>query len=153
MSNFRNLASTALAVALAVGIAGCGHSDYAPVSGVVTLNGKPYRNCVVQFLPMSTKEHPTPGRGSSGSTDENGRFQLKTFDAHEGAAIGRQRVQIRTRYSAGLHGYEVWDPGQNKIVRADTDPIPPEWNYASNKEYEVPPGGTDKANFDIVTTK
>ena len=55
-----------------------------------------------------------------------------------------------TRYNAEIKGYEVWDPGSNKAVKSYTDPIPPEWNSASTKEFDVPSGGTDQANFDIV---
>jgi hypothetical protein len=153
MTTVRNLAFAASACALAVGLTGCGRSDYAPVSGVVTLNGKPYRNAAVLFLPISTADHPTPGRGSSGHTDENGRFTLKSVEGVMGAAVGKHNVQIRTTYSAQFKGYEVWDPESSKVVKASVDPIPLEWNTLSKKEFEVPPGGTDKANFDIVTTK
>jgi hypothetical protein len=151
MTMVRNLAFAASACALAVGLAGCGRSDYVSVSGVVTLNGKPYRNAVVLFLPTATSDHPTPGRGSSGHTDENGRFTLKTVEGVRGAAVGKNNVQIRTMYSAQVKGYEVWDPDSNKMVKASVDPIPLEWNTLSKREFEVPPGGTDKANFDIVT--
>ncbi len=78
---------------------------------------------------------------------------MKTSDGHAGAAIGRNRVRIRTRYSDKLKGYEVWDNASNKAVKAASDPIPPEWNSETNQEFTVPPGGTDAANFDIVTSK
>jgi hypothetical protein len=154
MTRVRNLALTTLAGVLAVCLGGCGRGPkYVQVSGVVTLNSKPHRNAVVTFLPIGTADNPTPGRGSTGATDENGHFTLKAVDAHEGAAVGKQQVRIVTRYSAKLKGYEVWDPVGKKMVRAEADPIPPEWNSQSTKEFTVPPGGTDQANFDIVTTK
>ena len=151
MTTVRNWA---LAGALAVSLTGCGgRAGYAPVSGVVTLNGKPYRNGVVMFLPAATKDNPTPSRGSTGYTNENGRFTLKSVDGDVGAAIGKHHVRIATRYSKELNGYEVWDADSNKAVTAGVDPIPPEWNSKTTKEFDVPRGGTDKANFDIVTVR
>ena len=153
MNQVRKLALPALGAVLALSILGCGNSRYVPVSGVVTLDGKPYRNAVVMFQPIATQDNPNPGRGSSGSTDENGRFALKTFEGHAGAVIGKHRVRITTRYSEKLHGYEVWDAAKNEAVKSVTDPIPPEWNYNSKQEFDVPSGGTDQAKFDIVTKK
>jgi hypothetical protein len=153
MNQIRTRAFAALAGVLALGLAGCGRSNYAPVSGVVTLNGKPFRNAFVQFQPIATTDHPDPGRGSGGTTDENGHFTLKTVDGQAGAATGKHRVRISTRYSEKLHGYEVWDAAQNRMVKVAADPIPPEWNYDSNREFAVPAGGTDQANFDILTNR
>jgi hypothetical protein len=153
MNQVRNWAVAALVCVLAMGLVGCGNSPYVPVSGVVTVNGKAYRNAYVQFLPVGTADNPTPGRGSTGHTDENGRFTLKTDDGHEGAVVGKQRVRITTKYSKELKGYEVWNPETNKAEKSATDPIPPEWNFTSKHEFDVPAGGTSKANFDIVTKK
>ena len=153
MDQLCKLAFTALAGLFAVSLVGCGNTRYVPVSGVVTLDGKPYRNAVVKFEPMASKDYPNPGRGSTGSTDENGRFTLKTFEGQAGAVIGKHRVRISTRYSEKLHGYEVWDPAKNEAVKAATDPIPPGWNYESKQEFDVSSGGTDQAKFDIVTKK
>jgi hypothetical protein len=153
MNQVRNWAPAALAGLLAVGLVGCGNSRYVPVSGVVTVNGKPYRNATVQFLPVATGDNPNPGRGALGHTDENGRFTLKTDDVHEGAVVGKHRIRITTKYSKELKGYEVWDAEKNQAVKAAADPVPPEWNYESKKEFTVPAGGTDKANFEIVTKR
>ena len=35
----------------------------------------------------------------------------------------------------------------------NVDPIPAEWNSVSKVEFDVPEGGTDKANFDIQTKR
>jgi len=153
MNQASRLALPPLAAVLAVSILGCGNTRYVPVSGVVTLDGKPYRNAIVMFQPMATQDNPNPGRASSGSTDENGRFSVKTFEGQAGAVIGKHRVRITTRYSEKLRGYEVWDAAKNEAVKAVTDPIPPEWNYDSKHEFDVPSAGTDQAKFDIATKK
>jgi hypothetical protein len=154
MTKVRQLSLSAVAgVLLAFSLAGCGKSGNAPVSGVVTLNGKPHRNALVSFLPIANADHPNPGRASSGFTDENGHFTLKAVDGDAGAVVGKHRVRIATKYNDKVKGYEVWDSDLNKLVKAATDPIPPGWGQDSKKEFDVPSGGTDKANFDIVTKK
>jgi hypothetical protein len=134
-------------------IAGCGGGPkYVKVSGVVKLNGQPYKNAVVTFQPMSTGNDPNPGRGSSGITDENGRYELKTDEGQSGAAVGKHRVRIVTKYEGGTIDPQVGSPDRvdprerNRIHR---EPIPAEWHSNSNVEFEVPPGGTDHADFDI----
>jgi hypothetical protein len=137
---------------------GCGGGpQYVGVSGVVTLNGKPYRGAVVNFQPTGTPQNPYPGRGSYGHTDENGRFTLVVDDKIAGAVVGKHRVRIATARGTPSPG---WDPalgtpdGDPKgRPKPGIDPIPPEWNTSSTKEFEVPPRGTDQANFDIVSRK
>ena len=140
-----------LAGALSLSLFGCTGNGNVPVSGVVELNGKPYRGAVVSFQPIATDTNPIPGRGSTGITDENGRFILKAFEGGRGAVPGKHLVRITTRYSEKLKGYEVWDPAKKESVKSSTDPIPPPWNYNSKEEFEVPAGGTDQANFKIIT--
>ena len=151
MTRLRVLAAGALLVAAA----GCAGVDgFAPVSGVVTLDGKPYGNAVVSFQPIGTKDNPAPGRGSSAYTDENGRFVLRCDDRFDGALIGKHQVRIMTRGSDVVgqvpDGVSSDDgaPPAGKV-----DPIPPEWNALSKVEFDVPKGGTDQANFNIVTKK
>ena len=66
MRRLRLLAVAALGAMLGA-VAGCGEkSKYAPVSGVVKLNGKPYPNAAVMFQPVGSKDNQNPGRGSAG---------------------------------------------------------------------------------------
>ena len=144
-----------LAVAgLFAALAGCsGGPDYAPVSGVVTLDGKPYGKAVVSFQPIGTSENPNPGRGSSAYTDENGRFVLKSDATRDGAVVGKHRVRIMTRGNNVVGQDPVGGSSDETPVNNQVDPIPPEWNSMSDKTFVVPPGGTDQANFDIKTKK
>jgi len=134
---------------------GCGGSGYAPVSGVVKVNGQPYGKAVVTFQPIGTTENPNPGRGSSAYTDETGRYVL-TGDK-PGAVVGKHLVRIMTKgndvVTQSPDGTSA-DGGTAIVAAGKTiDPIPPEWNAQSTKEFEVPAGGTDKADFDIVSEK
>jgi hypothetical protein len=140
------------------GAAGCGGSGpkYVPVSGVVTLNGKPYPNAMVSFQPVGTAENPNPGRGSSAYTDENGRFTLRTDDGKVGAVVGKHHIRIQTKRDSttGVSVPGIGSPDSGVPARVEIEPIPLEWySSTSNKEFDVPPGGTDQANFAIVTRK
>src|SRR5262249_31996104 len=124
---------------------------YVPVSGVVKLDGKPYGKAAVSFQPIGTTENPNPGRGSSAYTDENGHFELIS-DSHRGAVAGKHLVRITTR-SEAMAGRAGLGSSDSAPARRPVDPIPLEWNWQSDKEFEVPAGGTDKANFDIASRK
>jgi len=136
------------ACALLAAAVGCGGSKFAPVSGVVTLDGKPYGKAAVSFQPVGDKDNPYPGRGSSAYTDENGRFVLVS-DENNGAVIGKHLVRITTRANELATQEGVGSSDGAPVKRAER--IPPQWNSESQKTFEVPPSGTDKANFEIKT--
>jgi hypothetical protein len=142
--------------------AGCsGGPKLAPVSGVVTLDGKPYPNAVVSFQPIGGKGNENPGRGSMGLTDANGRFELLYENVQKGAVVGKHNVRISTvpgKGSATPVDSELGSPDGVVLPKGakpdmDYDLIPTEWNENSTKTFVVPAGGTDQANFDIVTKK
>ena len=136
---------------------GCGGSGgYVRVSGVVTLDGNPYKNAIVSFQPLGTPGNPNPGRGSTGLTDTNGRYTLTTDDGYTGAIVGKHRIRIRTRVDdpAAVIDPSVGSPDDPLPKGKVVEPIPQEW-FADHttKEFDVPAGGTDKADFAIVTKK
>jgi hypothetical protein len=139
------------ATVLLVGVIGCSGSKFVPVSGVVSLDGKPYGKAAVSFQPVGTAENPNPGRGSSAYTDESGRFVLIS-DEHDGAVVGKHLVRITTRSKELVGEPGVGSPDGAPVDRR-VEPIPPAWNMESEKQFEVPPGGTDQANFDISTKR
>ena len=107
---------------------------------------------VVVFLPKATADNPNPGRSSAGETDAKGHFVLKTDELKNGAVIGKHLIKVQTRgqviqVDPTVGSADSYDP------RAKRDPIPAEWNTMSEKEFVVPAGGTDQANFEIVTKK
>ncbi|MBI3462236.1 MAG: hypothetical protein HY000_04130 [Planctomycetes bacterium] len=143
------------ALALAIlALTGCDSGpNYVPVSGVVTLDGKPYPDAVVLFMPRAPEPGEDPGRGSSSYTDANGRFQLKTMDGDEGAVVGKHTVQITSKGTVMEIDPEVGSPDDfARGTQFKVDPIPREWANPG-KDFEVPSGGTDQANFDIVSKK
>lgn len=57
---------------------------------MVTLDGKPLGRAAVAFVPYER------GNGAYATTDAEGRYTLRYMAHHEGAVIGRNRVEIRT---------------------------------------------------------
>jgi len=75
-------------------IAGCGGvSDappLAPVSGTVTMGGKPVADATVGFH-LDGEGAP---RAGTGTTDENGKFRITTFNTNDGAIVGTHVVTV-----------------------------------------------------------
>jgi hypothetical protein len=70
------------------GIVGCGGSGVAPVSGRVTLDGRPLEHADVMFQPDGSQ------RLSAGRTDADGRYELAYKRGEPGAIVGEHSVRI-----------------------------------------------------------
>lgn len=82
----------------AVVIIGCTGKDpnepvMVPVSGTVSLDGKPLSGADVSFVPTGQ----TLGQGAVGRTDKDGSFTLHGRRGGEGAATGSYKVVISKR--------------------------------------------------------
>ncbi len=124
---------------------GCNDSRFkiVPVSGVVTIDGKPIESAFVSFDPRSTSEDGIAGPGSFGRTDAEGRYKLTTYDRQNGAVHATHRVAIRTMIA------EDGPDGNPRIVRREL--LPPKFHQRSTLTFEVEDEGTDQANFDLST--
>jgi len=102
----RRAACLAAALALTFGLVGCAGNatdgNLVPVTGNVTLDGKPLAGASVTFAVVGG----TPGLGGVGITDEAGNFEIADFRAGKGLAPGEYKVLV------------------SKIVMADGSPIP-----------------------------
>ena len=130
-----------LVAALSLGISGCGSgSGVAPVTGKVTLDGKPLANAHIAFQPIAGAKRNV-GVGSYATTDGEGRYQLKTSDKDQpGAVIGQHRVEINLR---------VESDDRDPRTRPAPKVLPPRYNLQSELQFEVKSGGTSDANFDL----
>jgi hypothetical protein len=112
----------------------------APVSGIVTLDGKPLANAHVAFQPTATTGK-SAGMGSAGVTDQNGAYMLRLSDSDQpGAVIGNHRVEINLKQEA-----DDRDPK----LRPPSKALPPQYNRQSTLEFNVESGGSAAANFDL----
>ena len=78
-------------IAFAALLSGCGGSDapsVAPVTGVVTYQGKPVAGATVNFIKEGAP------RSGVGITNAEGRFQISTFANNDGAIIGDHVVTV-----------------------------------------------------------
>jgi hypothetical protein len=123
---------------------GCGGTKHAPVSGKVTLNGQPLANVFVSFQPIAKEGSTEAGPGSSGTTDAQGRFTLKMATGENGAVVGKHRVIISQVVN------KTDDTGDARPTRGgppQMEKLPARYNSESQETFDVPSGGTDKADF------
>jgi len=128
-------------------ILGCGTSTkLAPVSGTVTMNSKPLAGASVNFEPQSgDKKSLEAPLNSTGKTNEKGEYSLETIKGQPGAVVGKHKVYI------SLYKVQPGD-GDQRMPRGgwpQKDLVPLRYNEKSELTFEVPSGGTDKANFDL----
>jgi len=132
----------------AVVIAGCGSEEpEATVEGTLRFNGKPLDNCLVTFLPES-RQKEDHGRHSSGLTDAQGHYRLRSDDQREGSAIGPHRVTVQDlSVSTGVrrldHGTVDADGGDRSPPRpAQRSRVPAKYASLANTplQYEIKPG-------------
>jgi hypothetical protein len=85
-----------LVVAVLGCVGGCNGGpvhEFAPVEGRVTLNGEPLRGVIVKFYPESESTTQLPV--ATGTTDDNGAFQLSLSEKQPGALVGLNVAVVR----------------------------------------------------------
>jgi hypothetical protein len=128
---------------LVLPLAGCGGgASYrtAPVSGRVTLDGKPLPDATVEFVPEAKPEAKGPLPSSIGLTDADGRYSLALSSGSQakGAVVGKHKVIILLSAAAGAH---------------DTKPtfhkqLPARYNRQTELTRDVPAEGLE-TNFEL----
>lgn len=170
---------TAFALCTALVLAGCGSGEsYAPVSGIVTLNGEPLADAKLIFEPVGDETGTGSGKPSYGRTDDSGRYTLTCPIAEEeGAAVGEHRVRIVTmkateytpeqmesarqtlqkQEAAGGSNAQITDDQVKEylsdriIVATRKEMLPAKYNSETTLTVTVPSGGTDSADFALET--
>ena len=145
--------SAVLVAATAAALAGCDSGPkFAPVSGRVTYDGKPLANAFVEFSPVSPGGGGDPGPGSVGKTDAEGRYTLHSGLDKDvgGAVVGKHKVRISTADGSDSGGDRDADSGAGKKRKAAGPVIPDRYFGNTTLSFDVPPGGTDGANFDLT---
>lgn len=144
------LVPVASALLLVVLLSGCS-KDYetVPVSGRVTLDGQPVANVGLTFVPLAeNKEKVNIGPGSLGKTDEEGRFTLRTVQGDKGAVPTDHIVRMELAVSGGGAG------SGDELAAPDRTPTKlrlPRSAQDGSLHYQVPPEGTDQADFDLTS--
>jgi len=133
-----------LTLSLGLSILGCGGTQYAPVSGKVTYNGKPLPKAKVTFAPVPASGIEVPGPPSVGETNEQGEYTLSVVGKNApGAFVGSHRVSI-----SALQGPP---PDPNKEgSKAQVELVPEKYNAKTELKFDVPAGGTKSADFALT---
>jgi hypothetical protein len=129
-----------VAILVLVMLAGCQASDLVPVSGKITLDGKPLGGVAVTFQPQRTEaSKPVASTlGSTGVTDSEGKYTLRSMASDSvGAAVGEHKVYIGPTGRAA-----------NDVAPAAALELPSASRNGS-LEFKVPAGGSSSANFDL----
>ncbi|GAA4437445.1 hypothetical protein GCM10023155_38300 [Bremerella cremea] len=141
LAYLRHTAVGCVATMLLVGMSGCAKEPFpcAPVSGVVTLDGKPLGMARVIFSPKQVGESAIVGPTSFCLTDDQGHYELATTTGKPGAMVGSHTV-----YICG----EVRDE-ENPDVILVKEYLPKRYYEGTELSYDVTSWGTSEANFEL----
>ena len=141
----------AFGLVLLVGCGGGPNPEILPVSGVVSINGKPLPNAEVRFVPM---EDGLDGNFiASGITDKEGGFSLRLPGKEEvGCVACLSKVTINDQPMPGKVR-AAYGNGNNALIKRYEDslknrPIPTEYKLLRNTplSYEV---SAEQSEFNI----
>jgi hypothetical protein len=109
-----------------------------PVSGKVTLDGKPIDKVAVTFVPAENNK----GNGGSGSTDAEGRFNLKYRNGEDGIPAG-DYIMVCTKLT--MPDGSPIPEGQTAADVMAVDQIPERYRKVDNPRnaVSVPEGGKE----------
>lgn len=141
---------------------GCSSSQYPPVSGKVTYDGKPLANVRLVFNPVG--DGATLAPFSMAITDETGAFSLETRDGNPGAVVGLHKVgfdwsDIRSYTMRDLEDTLRESRGNpEKVAKIEAKIADVKQKLASRPtlkaglqtEFTVPDGGTKEAIFELI---
>ena len=90
-------------MALLVSSCGGGRKACYPVTGTITVDGKPAVDCMILFYSNDPADHDGPNRVLPlAMADENGKFKLSTFESGDGAPAGDYSITFTWRERSGL---------------------------------------------------
>ena len=147
-----------LAICVCLGCAAGEDFESVPVSGTVTMDGKPFAGVKVSFFPEPT-EATSVRPFSVGVTDSDGKFELKTRYGEQGAVVGKHRVSFKLEglveetASPDASVEEAATPDGDAVVDASLDQMkmPKRYTDARSEVYfDVPADGAD-ALFELTS--
>ena len=125
---------------------GCGGPDdpTLPISGTITLNGKPVEHGDIEF-----GGHENNGL-RRGAMIVNGKYKTAPM---QGLLPGKYTVRIFSVAAGPDDPVPDVMPGEQSYGKGVYDKIPPEYNMRSKQVVTVTAEGPNEFNFDIVTKK
>ena len=136
--------------ALVVIAVGCGRDPnlppLVPVTGTITLNGKPVEGASVSFIPVGT----TRGNGATGYTKAEGKYELVAPGGDKGVPVGEYRVTVSKLVNPDGSPYS----GESGLAPMDSpakEVLPPRYCDFDQTVLKatVPEGGSDSLDFSL----
>ncbi len=136
------------AISLVVVVTGCGlEYKLVPVSGTISLDGKPLPDALILTQPIGSADNTTPGPGSFARTDAEGRFTMELHsDDRKGAVPGECTVKIK---EVG----EKKASSDDSVSRGEVRSRIPLDYFEGLIQYTIPEGGTDSMDFDLKSER
>lgn len=125
---------------------GCGRPQgtYAPVQGILTVDGKPVERAEIV---LSLNDQSAAGLKSvtRAVTDKDGRFVLKSITPDkqlvDGAVVGKHRVLVSTRI------VDQDERGNERVIRKEL--LSPMYTNGESLTVDIPPEGIKELRFDL----
>lgn len=115
---------------------GDGKTPVVPVSGQVIVGGKPAEGALVRLHPVDNANPTTPK--PMGYVNAEGKFQLTTYTADDGAPVGKYRATIE------------WRPKKKSTMEADgPDQLKGKYADPNTSKFEVVVS-KDKSTLDLI---
>jgi len=127
---------------------GCGGGPKkVSVSGQVTLDGQPIKDCAVLFQAVNPGEEKGWRPDATGVTDAEGRYNLSSLGAHAGIGAAAGEYVVKFGWS---------DP--NPPTDESTPPAQPPYQLPQDAQingikFTVPAKGTTEADFQLTGSK
>lgn len=132
-----------LLLALLAAFSGCGGRDAnrSAIRGDVTLDGKPIEQGSILFIPVDGAKG-----AATGGQIEKGRYQITS---HNGAALGRNRVEVHAVYKTGrMIARGLGATG--KMIEEQREGVATRFNSESMLTIEIKPGD-NVHNFEVTS--
>lgn len=121
-----------------------------PVSGTITMEGKPLEHAIVYFVPNAAELGP----GATGVTGTDGKYTLSTStgpDAKPGAAPGEYRVAVSSLIGPTGEIVAI-QPNQPPADAGALESLPPRFSDPSQSELKANVGPTG-GSFDFQVSR
>jgi hypothetical protein len=115
-----------------ISVTGCDNPAPAKVTGTITFENKPLSGATVTFIPDNGS------RSSEGSTNADGKYELRFSASMKGAVAGEHKVEIRTAPT------EIDSESKEKIVER----LPEKYHNATELKITLK-SGNQVVDFDL----
>lgn len=130
-------------LAILAALSGCGRTDANrnAIGGTVTLDGKPIEQGSILFIPIDGAKGT-----ATGGQIEMGRYQIAS---HDGAAVGRNRVEVRAVHKTGrMIARGLGATG--KMIEEQSEGVATRFNSNSTLTIEIKPGD-NISDFEVTS--